>query len=80
MGLIDYISRLSNQKPKVTNKNDKDFAVAPSNRICEAISSVYTINAQPHSQSQHINAEIKTHSIRATNTQRKKITNFFCLN
>ena len=40
MGLVDYISRQSNQEAKVTNECDGEFAVATITRICDAIAAI----------------------------------------
>ena len=40
MGLVDYISRQPNQKAKVTNKYDEEFAVATNTRIRDAIAAI----------------------------------------
>ena len=41
MGPVDYISRRPNQKAKVTNKYEEEFAVATISRIRDAITAVY---------------------------------------
>ena len=65
MGLVDYISRQPNQKAKVTNKYDEEFAVATITRICDAIAAIY-VNTTPQTcQSQHFNSVTHTHSTRA---------------
>ena len=46
MGLVDYISRQPNQKAKVTNKYDEEFAVATITRIRDAIAAIY-VNTTP---------------------------------
>ena len=62
MGLVDYISRQPNQKAKVTNKYDEEFAVATITRIRDAIAAIY-VNTTPQTcQSQHFNSVINTHS------------------
>ena len=66
MGLVDYISRQPNQKAKVTNKYDEEFAVATITRICDAIASIY-VNTTPQTcQSQHFNSVPHTNSTRAS--------------
>ena len=40
MGLLVYISRQTNQKGKVTNKNDEEIAVATNTRICDAVAAI----------------------------------------
>ena len=41
MGLVDYIYRQQNQKAKITNKYDEEFAVAIITRIRAAIAAIY---------------------------------------
>ena len=41
MGLVDYISRQPNQKAKVTNQCDEEFAVATITRIRDDIAAIY---------------------------------------
>ena len=61
VGLVDYISCKTNQKAKVTNKHDKEFAVATFSRICDEIASIY-INTTPQDyQSQLFNSVNPTH-------------------
>ena len=67
MGLVDYISRQPNQKAKVTNKYDEEFAVATITRIRDAIAAIY-INITPQKcQSQHISSVSHSHSTLASN-------------
>ena len=42
LGLVEYFSRLSNQKAKITKKFDKVFLVATITRTCDAIAIIYT--------------------------------------
>ena len=66
MGLVDYISRQPNQKAKVTNKYDEEFAVATITRICDAIAAIY-VNTTPQTcQSQHFNSVPPTNSTHAS--------------
>ena len=66
MGLVDYISRQPNQKAKVTNKYDEEFAVATITRIRDAIVAIY-VNTTPQTcQSQHFNSVPHTNSTRAS--------------
>ena len=66
MGLVDYISRQPNQKAKVTNKYDEEFAVATITRIRDAIAAIY-VNTTPQTcQSQHFNSVPHTNSTRAS--------------
>ena len=46
MGLVDYISRQTNQKAKVINKYDEEFAVATINCNRDAVASIYK-NTKP---------------------------------
>ena len=43
MGPVDYISRQPNQKAKITNTYDKEFAVATITHIRDAIAATYII-------------------------------------
>ena len=62
MVLVDYICRQPNQKAKIKNKSDEEFAVATITRIREAIAAIY-INTRPQNcQSQHFNSVNQTHS------------------
>ena len=73
MGLVDYISRLPNQKAKVTNKYDEEFAVATITRIRDAIAAIY-VNTTPQTcQSQHFNSVTHTNSTRASHP---RLTNY----
>ena len=66
MGLVDYISRQPNQKAKVTNKYDEEFAVATVTRFRDAIAAIY-VNTLPQTcQSQHFNSDPHTNSTRAS--------------
>ena len=66
MGLVDYISRQPNQKAKVTNKYDEEFAVATITRIRDAIAAIYVNTTPQNCQSQHFNSVTHTHSTRAS--------------
>ena len=66
MGLVEYIPRQSNQKAKVTNKYDEEFAVVIIIRICDAIAAIYTNSTSQNCQSQHFNSVNYTHSTRAS--------------
>ena len=75
MGLVDYISRQPNQKAKVTNKYDEEFAVATITRIRDAIAAIY-VNTTPQAcQSQHFNSVINTHSTRAAHPRSTNYSN-----
>ena len=77
MGLVDYISRQPNQKAKVTNKYDEEFAVATITRIRDAIAAIY-VNTTPQTcQSQHLNSVTHTNSTRASHPRLKTILNCF---
>ena len=65
MRLIDYSSCQPNQKAKVTNKYDEEFAVATITRIRDAIAAIYVNRAQNY-QSQHFGSVNHTHSTRAS--------------
>ena len=69
--LVDYISRQLSQKAKVTNKYDKEFAVAKYNIIHDQIAAINKNSAPPNCQSYNINTVNKAHSTRATNNQQK---------
>ena len=69
MVLVDYISRLPNQKTKVTNKYDEKFAVSTITRFCDAIAAIYTNSAPISCQSHHFKAINHTHSTRASFAQ-----------
>ena len=56
MRLVDYSSRQSNQKAKVTNKYDEVFAVATIARIRDAIAAIYINTTPQNCQSQHFNS------------------------
>ena len=72
MGLVDYISRQPNQKAKVTNKYDEEFAVATITRIRDAIAAIY-VNTTPQTcQSQHFNSVPHTNSTRASHPRLTK--------
>ena len=80
MGLVDYISCQPNQKAKVKNKYDEEFADAAITRICVAIATIYMNSAPKNSQSQHINWVCNTHSTRPSNTPANKPLQIaFCL-
>ena len=66
MGLVDYISRQSNQEAKVTNKYDEEFAVETINRICDVIAAIYVNTTQQNCQSQQLSSVNYTHSTRAS--------------
>ena len=66
MGLVDYISRQRNQKAKVTNKYDEEFAVATSTRIRDAVAAIYVNTTQENCQSQHFCSVNHIHSTRAS--------------
>ena len=66
MGLVDNISRQPNQKAKVTNKYDEEFAVATITRICDAIAAIYVKTTEQNCQSQHFCSVNLTHSTRAS--------------
>ena len=75
MGLVDYISRQPNQKAKVTNKYDEEFAVATITRMRDAIAAIY-VNTTPQTcQSQHFNSVINTHSTRASHPRSTNYSN-----
>ena len=65
-GLVGYISRQPNQKAKVTNKYDEEFAVATITRIRDAIAEIYVNTTQQNCQSQHFCSVNHTHSTRAS--------------
>ena len=69
MGLVDYISRQPNQKEKVTNKYDEEFAVATITRIRDAIAAIYINTTEQNCQLQHFNSVNHTHSSRASTSQ-----------
>ena len=77
MGLIDYISRQPNQKPKVTSKYAEEFAVSTITRIADKIAAFY-INSTPlNCQSQHFNSIHHTHFTRASYAQQTNNSNLF---
>ena len=59
LGLVDYIPRQPNQRAKVTNKYEEEFAVATITRNRDAIAAFYGNSAPLNCQSQHID-EINT--------------------
>ena len=73
MGLVDYISRQTNQEAKVTNKYDEEFAVATITRIRDAIAAIYVNSTPQNCQSQHFNSVTHTHSTRASHP---RLTNY----
>ena len=75
MGLVDYISRQPNQKAKVTNKYDEEFAVATITRIRDAIAAIYVKTTPQTCQSQHFNSVINTHSTRASHPRSTNYSN-----
>ena len=76
-GLVDYISRQPNQKAKVTNKYDEEFAVATITRIGDAIAAIY-VNTTPQTcQSQHFNSVTHTHSTRASHSPSTNYSKLF---
>ena len=82
MGLVDYISRQPNQKAKITDKYDEEFAVATTTRIRDAIAAIYINNTGQKCQSQHFNSVNHTHSIRdsiAQQTNHSKLLSAFNL-
>ena len=83
MGLVDYISRQPNQQAKVTNKYDKEFAVATITRIRDAIAAIYVNSTPQNCQSQHFSSVNHTHSTRASNTHSTNhfnmLSDAFCL-
>ena len=67
MGLVDYISRHTNQEAKFTNKYDEEFAVATITRIRDAIAAIYVNTTQQNCKPQHFNSVNHTHaSLRAS--------------
>ena len=75
MGLVDYISRQPNQKAKVTNKYDEEFAVATITRILDAIAAIYVNTTQQNCQSQHFCSVNHTHSTRASHPHSTNYSN-----
>ena len=75
MGLVDYISRQPNQKAKVTNKYDEEFAVATNTRIRDAIAAIYVNTTQQNCQSQHFCSANHTHTTRASHPHSTKYSN-----
>ena len=75
MGLVDYISRQSNQETKVTNKYDEEFVVATITCIRDAIAAIYVIITQQNCQSQHFNSVNYTHSTRASHPRSTNYSN-----
>ena len=75
MGLEDYISRQPNQEAKVTNKFDKEFAVATITRIHDAIAAIYMNTTQQNCQSQHFSSVNHTHSTRASHPRSTNSSN-----
>ena len=73
MGLVDYISRQSNQEAKVTNNYDKEFAVATITRICDAIAAIFVNTTPQNCRSQNFNSVTHTHSTRASHP---RLTNY----
>ena len=70
-----HFGRKPNQKAKVTNKYDEEFAVATITRIRDAIAAIY-VNTTPQScQSQHFNSVINTHSTRASHPRSTNYSN-----
>ena len=69
MGLVDYNSRQPNQKAKITNKYDEDFALAIITRIRAAIAAIYIDPTSKNCQSHHFNIVNHTHSTRASIAQ-----------
>ena len=68
IGQVDYISRQPNQKAKVTNQYDEEFAAETINRIHDDIAAIYIHSAHKNCQSQHNNAVNNAHCTRAPNT------------
>ena len=66
MRLVDYISRQTNQKAKITNKYDGECAIATITCICDAFAAMYTNTTPQKFQSQRFNSENHTHSTRAS--------------
>ena len=66
MRLVDYFSCQPNQKAKVTNKYDEEFAVATITRIREAIAAIYVNTTQQNCQTQHFSSVNHKHSTRAS--------------
>ena len=77
MGLVDYISHQPNQKAKVTNKYDEEFAVATITRICDAIAAIYINTTQQTCQSQHFCSVNHIHSTRASHPHSTNFSNLF---
>ena len=75
MGLVDYISRQPNQKAKVTNEYDGEFAVAIITRIHDAIAAIYVSTTQQNCQSQHFCSVKHTHSTRASHPHSTNCSN-----
>ena len=69
MGLVDFISRQPNQKAKITNKYNEEFAVATITRNRDAIASIYINSTPQNCQSQHFNSVNQTHSTLASIAQ-----------
>ena len=65
MGLVDYISRQSNQKAKVTNKYNGEFTIKTITRIRYAIAAIYINSTPQNCQSQQFNSVNHTHSTRS---------------
>ena len=66
MGLVDYISRQPNQKAKVTNKYDEEFAVAIITRFRDSIAAIYVNSTPQNCQPHHFYSLNHTRSTRAS--------------
>ena len=75
MGLVDYISRQTNQESKVTNKYEEEFATATITRIRDSITAIYVNITQRNCQSQHFCSVNHTHSTRALHPQPTNYSN-----
>ena len=80
MGLVDYISRQSNQEGKVTNNYDEEFAVATITRIRDAIAAIYQNTTQQNCQSQHFSSVNHTLSTRASHPHSTNYSNLLSAN
>ena len=60
MGLVDYISRQTNQRAKSITQYDEEFMVATISRICDAIKSLFSHSNKIPFHKRHINNKYKS--------------------